>query len=389
MKKITSYILVLLVAVIFLSHINLVSAGGIIIPPTDAPVPVTPAAVPKGDSKVYSLLAPIGNLFCITTDTTADPVKSAGCASGGVGAYFNIFFKLIIGLAAVLAIIKIVISGIQYMGGGSVFSVEEAKSGIGSALLGLFIALGAYLILYTINPAFLDSNIQIDQASIELKAVEYMPAADYQRITGNLTLSPGQYDSLAKQAAINTHIPSCAMSVILRRESRSNPGAIGYDSNVANNGIPARRTFISSKIKYSGTTFATTDSSITDKSLKNDDDKNFTTTDGLGLDWRFSHGIGLTQTTCQPTRTDFSGRNNLPNCNFGGTSYTPKQLLDPVKNLEAGSRIWAGFYNQCSQNINGTWRAYISGSCNSTNAYAVSEANTRTDLYNQCAKQNP
>ncbi len=87
----------------------------------------------------YELLAPIGKLKEIRTDN--------------IGDYFNIMFQLGIGLAGALAVIMIIIAGIQYIGDESIFGKTEAKSKIKAALLGLFIALGAFALLNTIDPA--------------------------------------------------------------------------------------------------------------------------------------------------------------------------------------------------------------------------------------------
>lgn len=106
------------------------------------PCPVTP--VKKVVSSVYNLLAPIGTLTQFS--------------SNNIGDYFNIIFKLAIGLCGALAVVMIIISSIQYMGDESVFGKTEAKSKIISAILGLLIALGSYALLNTINPALLGKS---------------------------------------------------------------------------------------------------------------------------------------------------------------------------------------------------------------------------------------
>ena len=63
----------------------------------------------------------------------------------------------------------IVIGGIQYMGDESVFGKTEAKNRIFSAILGLIIALGSYVLLNTINPDLLgEKGVYIEQATVEL-----------------------------------------------------------------------------------------------------------------------------------------------------------------------------------------------------------------------------
>ncbi|MEI6659923.1 MAG: D-alanyl-D-alanine carboxypeptidase family protein [bacterium] len=112
------------------------------------------AQLPKSDSTNYNLLAPIGGLRNIKTND--------------IGGYFNIIIQIIIGLAGVLAVIMIIVNAIKYMGGDSVFNKEEGKHGMTAALLGLFIALGSYALLNTVNPALLGGTLTVDNVSIEI-----------------------------------------------------------------------------------------------------------------------------------------------------------------------------------------------------------------------------
>jgi hypothetical protein len=69
--------------------------------------------------------------------------------------------KIFIGLCAVLSMVMLVIGGIEYMTSELISSKEEGKKRIGKALLGLLIALGAYALLFTINPDLLKSDINV------------------------------------------------------------------------------------------------------------------------------------------------------------------------------------------------------------------------------------
>ena len=73
------------------------------------------------------------------------------------GNYLNIMIKIIIGIAAVLAMIMIVMGGIEYMTSDLISSKEAGKDTIKNAILGLLLALGAFLILNTINPQLLSA----------------------------------------------------------------------------------------------------------------------------------------------------------------------------------------------------------------------------------------
>jgi len=75
--------------------------------------------------------------------------------------YLNLVFKIGIGVAAGLAVIQIVIGGIQYMASESPFKIGDAKSKIEGAILGLILALGVYVFLYTINPDIVSLKLDI------------------------------------------------------------------------------------------------------------------------------------------------------------------------------------------------------------------------------------
>lgn len=67
--------------------------------------------------------------------------------------YIEYFLKLAIGVAGVLALISLVISGIQIMiSAGSAERVSDAKNRAKSVFLGLLVLLGSYIFLGTINP---------------------------------------------------------------------------------------------------------------------------------------------------------------------------------------------------------------------------------------------
>jgi len=85
------------------------------------------------------------------------------------GNYLNILIKIFLGICAVLAMVMIVIGGIEYMTSDLASSKEAGKKTITSAILGLLLALGAFLILKTINPQLLSvclNNLPIAEITI-------------------------------------------------------------------------------------------------------------------------------------------------------------------------------------------------------------------------------
>lgn len=77
--------------------------------------------------------------------------------------YINTLYALSIGIAALLAVIKIIIAGVKWMMSDVVTNKMEAKEDIKGALLGLLIVLGAVLIITVINPDILKVNLQMNQ----------------------------------------------------------------------------------------------------------------------------------------------------------------------------------------------------------------------------------
>ena len=134
-------------------------------------------ATSKG-SAVYKLLAPIGGLITAPTN---------------IGDYFNILFRIAIGICAVLAVVMIVLGGIQYMGDESIFGKTEAKGQITKAILGLLIALGAYALLNTINPAMLGKNgVNISAVSAEIEGDSDAPIGGINSLPSGIVCSGGK-----------------------------------------------------------------------------------------------------------------------------------------------------------------------------------------------------
>lgn len=73
--------------------------------------------------------------------------------------YINALFRFAIGLAALLAVIRIVLAGIKYMATDAFSTKEEAKKDITGALLGLLIILSTVVILRLIYPGILNLNV--------------------------------------------------------------------------------------------------------------------------------------------------------------------------------------------------------------------------------------
>lgn len=115
---------------------------------------VTPIGqlLPQDGSISYQLLAPIGGL-------TGAPTLSQ---------YLQGMFRFLIGLSGALAVIMIVICGIKYMGSGDNSGARsDARECIKNALFGVLIAIGAWMLLNTINPQTLNNNFIVPQHQLQ------------------------------------------------------------------------------------------------------------------------------------------------------------------------------------------------------------------------------
>ena len=105
----------------------------------------------------YNFLSPLPGVGIF------DPTSTAGPNS--LGRYLNPMITIFIGICGVLAVIMILMGGIEYMTSELVSSKEAGKERIRDALFGLLLALGAWTLLYTLNPDLLKSDVTVPDES--------------------------------------------------------------------------------------------------------------------------------------------------------------------------------------------------------------------------------
>ena len=115
----------------------------------------------------YGLLAPLPRVD--------NPIDVSSENESALGDYLNPMIRLIIGVAAVLAVVMIVVGGMQYMTSELAHSKEAGKERITNAVLGLLIALGAFALLYTINPDLLESDLEMERIDLEVAINDSVP----------------------------------------------------------------------------------------------------------------------------------------------------------------------------------------------------------------------
>lgn len=139
-------------------------------PPTPPPTPEDPR---------YTLLAPLpcntpGIEGCGEDELlkTFDPTD----AHNAFGKYLNLMITIFIGICAVLAVIMIVMGGIEYMTTELISGKEAGRQRITNAIFGLILALGAWTILNQINPDILD--VSLDSLKEVIVNVELVTLSD-------------------------------------------------------------------------------------------------------------------------------------------------------------------------------------------------------------------
>lgn len=105
----------------------------------------------------YQLLTPVDNIVS-KTDVGPDGKPRSFT---DINTFVPGLIKLAIGVAGGLAVIYIMVGGIQYMTTDAYTSKKSARETIEHAIFGLLLAIGAYAILYTVNPNLLKFNFEI------------------------------------------------------------------------------------------------------------------------------------------------------------------------------------------------------------------------------------
>ncbi len=89
------------------------------------------------------------------------PSGTGNVGSTDLATYFSQMYQLGVGVATALAVLMVIWGGVEYITTDAIGGKEEGKQKIQNAILGLLLALGSYLILQTINPALLNTNLNI------------------------------------------------------------------------------------------------------------------------------------------------------------------------------------------------------------------------------------
>ncbi|MES2409509.1 MAG: pilin [Patescibacteria group bacterium] len=137
----------------------------------------------------YVALTPITGLTTLPVGT------NPGSSGTGFSGYLKMLYTWGVAGASGLAVVMIMWGGVEYMTSAGGGGVEEAKKRIQSAITGLLLALGSYLILYTVNRDLLRLDFTLSQlAPIVVKSAG---AQYYNGVDTSGTSDGGNYGDYA------------------------------------------------------------------------------------------------------------------------------------------------------------------------------------------------
>ncbi|MBT6334640.1 MAG: hypothetical protein HOJ29_01465, partial [Candidatus Magasanikbacteria bacterium] len=112
-----------------------------------------------------------------------------------IGEYIEAVYRYALAAASVVAIIMMIVAGLQWMtSAGSSDGIQKAKARMTKAVIGLLIAMGSYLILYTINPELIKfRNLRIQYVE-EIPLPTFVLDGEYESQSGEFGPS-STYDS--------------------------------------------------------------------------------------------------------------------------------------------------------------------------------------------------
>lgn len=100
-----------------------------------------------------------------------------------VGEYFAAAYQYFVGITIIVAIIMMMVGGLQWSASaGSSERINAARSKITNGLMGMFLALGSYLILYTINPDLVKFKALVLSTPARVELSEYDDSLDGSQI---------------------------------------------------------------------------------------------------------------------------------------------------------------------------------------------------------------
>lgn len=201
--------------------------GAVTTATTPAPAATQPAANTSGPG------------FSFIPLTSITGIGQAG-ATPDIPAFLNNLYKICIGLAAALAVIKIVQGGVVYMLGDSVTETREARHHIAMAVFGLVLVLSPAIVFGIIDPRILDLNIDLSGLTppatthTDIDPTGQVPclSGDCKATAGNTTDPANSTQTPTAPGAVGQGTPSDGTAAGGNPATGCNPGYIpSFDSD--------------------------------------------------------------------------------------------------------------------------------------------------------------
>ncbi len=178
----------------------------------------------------YQPLAPIPGTTVGNCDPTVDPMNP-NCRIE-TSSYIPAIVKIIIQIAGGLAVIMIVIGGIQYITTDAIQGKEEGKDKIQKSVYGLLLVIASFILLQTINPKTLELELSIT------------PITPIQMGTGTSTITSATTTPTGNNSPWPDDSAERAQLQAIRGVSINRPGTctfVGEQSCTSVYGLGARR----------------------------------------------------------------------------------------------------------------------------------------------------
>lgn len=193
---------------------------------TIAPDGVSCISTTQENDLKYNFLAPLpcdSGEGCVGGELkTFDPA-----GDNKIGGYLNVMIRIFIGICAVLAVIMIVVGGLEYMTSELISNKENGKHRIRGAIFGLILALGAWTILNQINPDILNTDLKsLEKITVNVTLEDQIKSYTGQGACTPVVSGPCSPESLATAGFTD----ATQASKICNGESKGNPSlASGVD----------------------------------------------------------------------------------------------------------------------------------------------------------------
>lgn len=190
------------------------------------------------EKRSYRLLTPLPGLS-VLLDPDLCREKQIENPGGGqicdINDFLNYAFRLLIGVAAVVLVLRIIFEGYQYAVTDVPFLKVKAKQGFWTAVLGLLLALTAYIILNTINPKLVSNSINIESVNVMLADSGDSNAPTILTPTGSLPTGV-QCPKSGKSSAIETIAKSWDNKLVYYNANSDGASLSGKDPSALSDG---------------------------------------------------------------------------------------------------------------------------------------------------------